>query len=129
LAAFAAIVIMLFVLPLFNQMVQKDISLGLQKPLHLFSLLMITAICGLVAGSYPSLYLSSFNPVYVLKGIKLKTGSAGTIRKGLVVLQFTISIVLIISTIIIYQQIQHVKIRQLGFKKENLIEGISKNLR
>jgi hypothetical protein len=75
-----------------------------------------------VAGSYPSLYLSSFNPVFVLKGLKVKTGTATFIRKGLVVLQFTVSIVLIISTVIIYQQIQHVKSRNLGFNKDNLIQ-------
>jgi ABC-type antimicrobial peptide transport system permease subunit len=60
--------------------------------------------------------------VYVLKGVKLKTGSAAYIRKGLVVLQFTISIALIIGTITIYQQIQHVKSRNLGFNKDNLLE-------
>ena len=77
---------------------------------------------GLVAGSYPSLYLSSFKPVFVLKGIKLKDGSAAFIRKGLVVLQFSISVILIISTIIIYQQILHVKSRNLGFNKNNLLQ-------
>jgi ABC-type antimicrobial peptide transport system permease subunit len=86
------------------------------------SLLAIAVVCGLVAGSYPSLYLSSFNPVFVLKGLKIKAGSASFIRKGLVVLQFTVSIVLIIGTIIIYQQIQHIKSRNLGFKKDNLVE-------
>jgi ABC-type antimicrobial peptide transport system permease subunit len=122
LAAFAAIFITTLVLPAFNTLVQKNLSLGLHNPAHLLALLLITLTCGLVAGSYPSLYLSSFNPVFVLKGIKLKSGSAAIIRKGLVVLQFTVSIVLIIGTIIIYQQIQHVKNRQLGFKKDNLIE-------
>ncbi len=122
LAAFAALFIITFVLPAFNTLVQKNLSAGLDNPAHLFALLLITLTCGLVAGSYPSLYLSSFNPVFVLKGVKLKSGSAAIIRKGLVVLQFTVSIVLIIGTIIIYQQIQHVKNRQLGFKKDNLIE-------
>jgi len=122
LAAIVAVIIMTFALPSFNALVQKNLSLGLDNPLHISVLLIITVICGLTAGSYPSLYLSSFNPAFVLKGIKLKTGSAAIIRKGLVVLQFTISIVLIIATIIIYQQIQHVKDRDLGFARNNLIE-------
>ncbi|HZE85961.1 MAG TPA: FtsX-like permease family protein, partial [Puia sp.] len=67
------------------------------------------------------LYLSSFNPIFVFKGLKLKSGSAVFIRKGLVVLQFTVSIVLIISTIIIYQQISHIKSRDLGYKRDNLL--------
>jgi putative ABC transport system permease protein len=120
-AAVAAVIIISLFLPAFNTLVQKQLTLGLTNPLNISVLLLITLICGLVAGSYPSLYLSSFNPVFVLKGIKLKSGSAALIRKGLVVLQFTISIVLIISTIIIYQQIQHVKNRQLGFNKNNLL--------
>ncbi len=122
LSVITAVVIMMFVLPAFNTLSQKTLSLNLFAPTHLFALLAITAICGLVAGSYPSLYLSSFNPVFVLKGLKLKTGSAGLIRKGLVVLQFTVSIVLIISTIIIFQQIQHVKNRDLGYNKNDLLE-------
>jgi ABC-type antimicrobial peptide transport system permease subunit len=122
LAGIAALVFTSLLLPAFNTLVQKSLALNLSNPSHLLSLALITIICGIVAGSYPSLYLSSFKPVFVLKGIKLKTGSAAVIRKGLVVLQFTISIVLIISTIIIFQQIQHVKSRQLGFNKDNLVE-------
>ena len=122
LAAIAAILIIFLALPAFNTIVQKSLSLGLDVPLHIIALLLITIVCGLVAGSYPSLYLSSFNPVFVLKGLKLKNGSAAFIRKGLVVLQFTVSIVLIIGTIIIFQQIQHVKSRNLGFNKDNLLE-------
>jgi predicted permease len=122
LAAFVALVLISLLLPAFNTLVQKGLALDLSRPIHSVSLLLITLVCGLVAGSYPSLYLSSFNPVFVLKGIKLKTGSAAFIRKGLVVLQFTVSIVLIIGTIIIFQQIQHVKSRPLGFEKDNLIE-------
>ncbi|MEP7141464.1 MAG: ABC transporter permease [Ferruginibacter sp.] len=121
LSAIGGVLIMSLALPAFNTLVQKQLSLGLNDPLHLSALLIITLICGLVAGSYPSLYLSSFNPVFVLKGIKLRSGSAAFIRKGLVIVQFTVSIVLIIVTIIIYQQVQHVKNRDLGFNKNNLL--------
>jgi len=121
-AGFISIIIMTLALPAFNLLVEKNLSLGLNKPFHLFALLVIALVCGLVAGSYPSLYLSSFNPSSVLKGLKLKSGSAEWIRKGLVILQFAISIILIISTIIIYQQIQHIKNRNLGFDKNNLLQ-------
>jgi len=121
LACIAAVIIMSLTLPGFNMMVQKTLALNLNNPLHGLALLIITLICGLVAGSYPSFYLSSFNPVFVLKGLKIKTGSAVIIRKALVVLQFSISITLIIATVIIYKQIQHVKDRKLGFDKNNLL--------
>jgi len=122
LSALLAVIMMQLLMPAFNLLVQKNIALGLNKPLHIGTLLAITFICGLFAGSYPSLYLSSFNPVLVLKGIRMKGNSAAFIRKGLVVLQFSISIILIISTIVIYQQIQHIKNRSLGFNKNNLLE-------
>ena len=109
-------------LPLFNLLVERQLIIGLQDPVHLLALLGLTLICGLVAGSYPALYLSSFNPIYVFKGIKIKGGGASFIRKGLVVLQFTVSIVLIISTIIVYRQVQHIKDRNLGYNKENLLD-------
>jgi putative ABC transport system permease protein len=122
LAAVVAVFIMALVLPSFNALVQKNLFIDLTKPIHFIALLLLALICGLVAGSYPSLYLSSFNPVFVLKGIKLKTGSAAIIRKGLVVTQFAVSIILIIGTIIIYQQIQHVKTRDIGYDKNNLLQ-------
>jgi predicted permease len=122
LSAIFAVIIMTLLLPAFNLLVEKNLVLGLDNPLHLSALIIITLICGLVAGSYPSLYLSSFNPVFVLKGLKMKGSSAALIRKGLVILQFSISIILIISTIVIYQQIQHVKNRSLGFNKNNLLQ-------
>ncbi|HVX25711.1 MAG TPA: ABC transporter permease [Parafilimonas sp.] len=121
-AAVFAVIIISISLPAFNNLMQKQLSLHLENPVHIIGLLAITVICGFIAGSYPSMYLSSFNPVFVLKGLKLKTGSAAFIRKGLVVFQFSISVVFIISTIIVYLQIQHVKNRDLGFNKNNLIE-------
>jgi predicted permease len=122
LSAVAAVILMTLLLPAFNLLVEKNLVLGLNNPLYLAALLAITLICGLFAGSYPALYLSSFNPVFVLKGLKMKGSSAAIIRKGLVILQFSISIILIISTIIIYQQIQHVKGRDLGFNKSHLLQ-------
>jgi ABC-type antimicrobial peptide transport system permease subunit len=109
------------VLPVFNELTEKHLVLHLWNPVHLSSLIGIGLICGLVAGSYPALYLSSFNPIFVFKGLQIKSSSAAWIRKGLVVFQFSISIVLIISTIIIYQQVQHIKTRDLGYNKDNLI--------
>ena len=122
LSALIAIGIIYLSLPAFNSLVEKQLTVNVSNPYHIIALLAIALICGLIAGSYPAFYLSSFKPVYVLKGIKIKNnGSAGFIRKGLVVLQFSISVILIISTIIIYQQISHVKERDLGYNKQGLI--------
>lgn len=117
-----AVAIIYLILPSFNSLVEKQLQIGLDNPLHLLSLILIGLICGLVAGSYPALYLSSFNPVWVFKGINLKGSGAAFIRRGLVVLQFTISIILIIGTIIVYNQIQHIKNRDLGYNKDNVIQ-------
>lgn len=122
LAAFLSVLLLFILLPQFNILVEKDLSLGLLKPLHFFSLLFITLACGFFAGLYPAFYLSSFKPVEVLKGVRTKMGSATYIRKGLVIIQFVVSIVFIISTIVVYQQVQYVKSRDLGYTKENLIK-------
>ena len=100
----------------------KHLSPDIFNPVHLAVLLGIGLLSGLVAGSYPAFYLSSFNPIGVLKGLRIKTG-AGTIfiRKGLVVVQFAVSITFIICTLIIYQQVIHIKERDLGYNKDNLI--------
>lgn len=132
-AVLIAVGIIYLVLPSFNSLVEKKLYLALNNPVHNSALFSIALICGLVAGSYPSLYLSSFQPTSVLKGLRTKRSSAALIRKGLVVLQFTISIILIISTLIIFQQIQHIKNRELGYSKENLIKvpargDVKKNL-
>jgi ABC-type antimicrobial peptide transport system permease subunit len=109
-------------LPVFNTLVQKQLLLHMDNPTHAFALFVVIIICGFIAGSYPSFYLSSFKPSGVLKGLKLKTGNAAFIRKALAVFQFAVSVIFIVSTIVIYLQIQHVKNRKLGFNKNNLIE-------
>lgn len=121
LATMIAIVLVWIFLKPFNTMVDKDLMMQLLSPLHLGFLLAIIFICGLVSGSYPAFYLSSFNPLSALKGVKRKGGSAGMIRRGLVILQFTAAIVLMISTVLIYQQIQHAKNRDIGFEKSQVI--------
>lgn len=122
LATLVSVLLMWVALPAFNILVGKDLHLDLLQPLHLGALIVLTLVCGLVSGSYPSIYLSAFNPVFVLKGLKIKTGGAALIRRGLVVLQFTVSIVLIICTLVIYLQVQHVKNRALGFDKDKLLQ-------
>lgn len=121
-AVIIAIGLIYLVLPSFNTLVEKDLLVNIADPVHIIYLIAIGSITGLIAGSYPAFYLSSFNPISVLKNIKIKSGAgSGFIRQSLVVIQFSISIVLIIGTVIIYQQIQHVKNRELGYNKSNLI--------
>ena len=112
---------MYLTLPAFNNLVNKQLSFNPLQPLHLAGLLGIAMLCGLLSGSYPAFYLSAFNPVMVLKGLKSnRRGGAGFIRKALVTTQFVASVILIVCTIIIYQQIQHIKNRDLGIDKQNL---------
>lgn len=134
LAVFAmliAIIISLLLLPAFNQLTGKAITLHLSAEL-IVGILLITLITGLLAGSYPALYLSKFNPLAILKG-KLNTSTAELLsRKGLVVFQFTLSTTLIIAVFIIYQQIQFIQNTDPGFSKNNILriaaEGnLSKN--
>lgn len=122
LATVVSVVLLVVLLPQFNILAEKQLELRLFDPFHLLSLMGITLICGLLAGWYPAFYLSSFKPIKVIKGVQVRENSATYIRKGLVVAQFAVSIVFIISTIIVYQQVQHVKSRDLGYQKENLIK-------
>jgi putative ABC transport system permease protein len=109
-------------LPYFNQLSGKEIALGLlSKPWLLPSLLLMVLIVGLLAGSYPSFYLSSFQPITVLKG-KLASGfKSGWLRSGLVVFQFAISIVLIVGTVVIYGQLNFIRNKKLGFDRDHVL--------
>jgi putative ABC transport system permease protein len=106
----------------FNDLADKEMTILWRNPYFwLFSLGFIL-ITGLLAGSYPALYLSGFQPVKVLKGTFRVGRLAGIPRKVLVVVQFTVSVTLIIGTIIVYRQIQHAKNRPVGYTREGLID-------
>ena len=113
--------VVFLVLPSFNTLVSKQLFLDITQPVFWIGGVLVIAVTGIVAGSYPALYLSSFNPVKVLKGTFLAGKSAIIPRRVLVVAQFVISILLISATIIIYQQIQHIKNREKGYNADNLI--------
>ena len=108
-------------LPSFNVLVDKHLHLPIMQPIFWLGALTVVLLTGVVAGSYPALYLSSFNPVKVLKGTFPPGKAAILPRRILVVAQFSISILFISATIIIYQQIQHIKNRHLGYDPNNMI--------
>jgi putative ABC transport system permease protein len=118
-----AFLLVWLVLPDFNNLADKSISLSLLKnPAIYFEILVITLFIGLLSGSYPAFFLSSFQPVRVLKGSGVKSGKkGGTLRKILVVLQFVIAIFMIIGTIVVSQQIGFLRNKDLGFDKNNLV--------
>ena len=116
-----AILIVFLTLPTFNTLTEKHLSLDFTDPLFLMILLGLTVITGIVAGSYPALFMSSLRPVVVLKGSLKFKPSATFFRKGLVVFQFSLSIMLIVGMMVVYRQIQFIQTKNLGFDKENLI--------
>ncbi len=121
-AVLVAVAIVALVLPSFSDLIGIHLQLNLFDSTHLWFLSGTGAVCGLVAGSYPAFYLSSFNAARALKNqISGMTGGAGIIRKGLVITQFAISVIIIISVIVIYRQIQFTKNRDLGFNKDNVL--------
>jgi putative ABC transport system permease protein len=120
-ATVIALVLTIILLPVFNNITAKHISLPVADSYFWVSLVIILLITGFVSGIYPALLLSSFKPVTVLKG-KLKLGSgAAWFRKGLVVFQFVLSIVLITGMIVITRQVNYMQEKNLGFEKHNLL--------
>lgn len=107
-------------LPEFNQLSDKAISLELSKE-SILSLLAISLITGLLAGSYPALYLSGFSPVKALKGQITRSLNGQLTRRALVIFQFAVSTILIVTVIVVSRQINLIQSKDLGFEKENLI--------
>jgi putative ABC transport system permease protein len=110
----------LLAMPWFNQVADKQMSIPWTKPLFWVLIAGFAFITGLIAGSYPAFYLSSFNPIKVLKG-KFKAGRLASLpRKALVVLQFSVSTALVVGTIVIYKEIQFVRNRPMGYDRKGL---------
>ncbi|MCU7548574.1 ABC transporter permease [Chitinophagaceae bacterium LB-8] len=121
LAFVLAVIIVATSLSWFNELSDKRITMPLANPYFWLISLVFIIITSLLSGSYPALYLSSFNPVKVLKGTFRVGRFASLPRQILVVLQFTVSIALICGTIIVYRQIQHAKNRPVGYDRNSLL--------
>jgi putative ABC transport system permease protein len=121
LAFFIAIVLVQFALPFFNDLADKKMTILWTSPLFWIAGIGFSLLTGLISGSYPALYLSSFKPVRVLKGVFKAGRFAAMPRKILVVVQFTVSVVLIICTIIVFRQIQFAKNRPVGYSRDGLV--------
>jgi len=121
--AFSLSLILVWVsLPWFNSVSSKEIVMPLNNPIFWAASIGFSFLTGVIAGSYPALYLSSFNPVSVLKG-SFKAGRLASIpRKVLVVIQFTVSVILIIGTIVVFKQVQFAKNRPVGYSRAGLID-------
>lgn len=115
-----AIALTQLLLPLFDQLTQKDLSLSNNTPM-VWAIAALTILTGFLSGLYPAFYLSSFQPVKVLKGKIMNSWSATNLRKGLVVFQFTISIILILGAIVVGSQMRYLKSQNLGFKKDQQV--------
>ena len=122
LAVLVATAFVSLLLPYFNKITERNISFPSGDINFWLSLLVLTAITGLAAGSYPALLLSSFKPIVVLKKSLKFSRQSLVLRKGLVTFQFVLSIVLIAATIIVSQQVKYIHQINLGYNKENLIE-------
>jgi putative ABC transport system permease protein len=115
-----ALVLARAILPLFNNFTGKDLD-PFDQPYFIFWIIGITLLTGVLSGIYPAFYLSAFKPVSILKGKVINSLSATTIRKGLVVFQFTISVALAIGAVVIWKQLDHLRNQDLGFEKSQKI--------
>ncbi len=121
-AILLAAVLVEFLLPVFNSLVSKNIRLHFFHDWEFFiGLIGIALVVGIISGSYPAFFLSSFQPVTVLKGTIKAEAKGSILRRMLVIFQFAASIVLVISTVMIYSQIEYIKNKKLGFSREQVV--------
>jgi ABC-type antimicrobial peptide transport system permease subunit len=118
---FLALVVVRLFLPVFNEISDKKLVIPFSEVRFWFNLSGIALLAGLVSGSYPALFLSGFNPVKVLKGNQRSMGGNLLFRNAMVVIQFTTSIILLVGTVVIYNQLKFIKNRNPGFEKANLL--------
>jgi putative ABC transport system permease protein len=121
-----------FCLPFFNQLTKQSLILNYRDPIVAGGLILFTLMIGLLSGFYPALTFASFNPIRALKGFAGTTGNRPWLRNGLVIFQFTVCIVMIISTIVVYKQLTFMTNKNLGFAKDQILvikrpEGLKEN--
>ncbi len=121
LAAILALVFVLALIPVFNEVVQKQISLAGSDPAQWMLFIGLIFVTGIVAGSYPALYLSALQPIRILKGRLTFTSKGVFLRKGLVVFQFGLSIFLIVGMLVIGKQMDYIQNKKLGLDKDNVM--------
>ncbi len=126
LAVFFALLLLFVFLPLLNNLAGKSLSVPFNRPYFFLALAVFALIVSLLAGIYPAFFLSDFRPVKVLKGI-LRIGSGVLFRRTLVISQFTLSIILIIGAIVIYNQLSFLQNKNLGFDRSQLLHVRMKN--
>jgi putative ABC transport system permease protein len=120
-ATAVAILIVTILMPSFNSLVGKPLAFHLNDPLIILTLIGLVFIVGIIAGSYPAFALSSFNPVDVMKGSMSTGKSTSWLRNSLVIFQFAISIILIIGTLVVQEQLKFMNSKDMGYNRENLV--------
>ncbi|MEM7375025.1 MAG: FtsX-like permease family protein [Bacteroidota bacterium] len=126
LSFFLAFCLVLLILPHFNELTDKSIRLVFE-PNVLISLAGIVLFTGFVAGSYPAFYLSGFDPISVLKGRRSSSAGEQWIRQGLVIFQFTLSVILIVGVLVVKQQMTYIQTKHLGFQRDHVISFLMGN--
>ncbi|MCE7040606.1 ABC transporter permease [Dyadobacter sp. CY312] len=116
-----AVLLAIIALPLFNNLANKEIVFPYQNVLFWIIAVVTAIVVGVMAGSYPAFFLSSFQPLKVLKGSMEIEGKGGYLRNSLVVFQFMISVMLLIGTGVIYKQLNYIQTKQLGYNKEHIL--------
>ena len=121
-AVLLALILAYLFLPWFNSLAGKSLDFDLfWQPVSLVALALLVLGVGFLAGTYPSLYLSGYSPTAILRGDITKGRRGITFRKGLVIFQFSLSVMLIIGTAVVYQQLQHMQNKEMGFSEEQII--------
>lgn len=115
-----AVLIVDFILPEFNSITGKNLALAFDARIIL-SFCAIALVTGIISGSYPALYLSGFNPAIVLRGKLHRAAGELWTRKGLVVFQFAVSIILIVAVVVVYRQLGFIQSKNLGYNRDNII--------
>ena len=116
-----AVILAIILLPLFNDLADKNISMPYTNPFFWLILLASGVVLGLLAGGYPAFFMSRFIPVKVLKGSGTNSIGGGNVRNALVIFQFAISVFLIIGTLVVYQQLDYIQNKDLGFSKDQVL--------